>query len=362
MIYPVILSGGSGSRLWPLSRAIKPKQFLPLVSKRSMLQEALLRLNGLPHRARPIVLCNHHHRFLVAEQLRQIQAEPEVLMLEPVARNTAPAIASAALYVGQIDANAALLVLSSDQVIEEIPTFHECIAQAVHAAKRGRLATFGIVPNKPETGYGYIRRGAAITDLPGLFHVAAFVEKPDLATAQEYCEDGEYFWNSGMFVFPVKELLQELEQHQPEMLQRCREALKQASRDSDYLRLEEKAFAATPSISIDHAVMEKTDRAVVAAADMGWSDVGSWSALWEELPKDESGNVRRGEVLQFETRDSYVHSTGRLVATIGVENLVVVETEDAVLVARKDKSQDVKRIVEWLQQENETKIEDAARR
>jgi mannose-1-phosphate guanylyltransferase/mannose-6-phosphate isomerase len=350
LIYPVILSGGSGSRLWPLSRAAFPKQFLPLLSERSLLQDTLTRLEGVSQIAAPVVICNHDHRFLVAEQLREIEVTPDVLLLEPTGRNTAPAIAVAALQIVARDPEALLLVLSSDQSIRDIPAFHDCIARATQAAELGKLVTFGIVPTAPETGYGYIERGNDLYGDGSTFEVARFVEKPDFTAAQQYVESGRYFWNSGMFVFPVKELVGELQKFAPELLELCREALTHATRDEDFCRLDAKSFAAAPSISIDYAVMEKTDRAAVVAADIGWSDVGSWSALWEQSDKDENGNTARGQTLLLKTRDSLVHAAnGRFVATIGVENLIVADTPDALLVAHKEYSQYVKQVVEWLQ-------------
>lgn len=351
MIHPVILSGGSGSRLWPLSRTAYPKQLLPLTSERSLLQETLLRLQGLSDLARPLMVCNHEHRFLVAEQMREIEVTPQALMLEPVGRNTAPAIAVAALYLAERDPEALMLVLASDHVISDVPAFHDCVAQAVESARQGQLVTFGIVPSKAETGYGYIRRGAALGEESGVYRVAQFVEKPDASTAQKYVESGEYYWNSGMFVFPVKELLREMEVFHPEILSACRNSLSEAYSDLDFFRLEEKAFAACPSLSIDYAVMEKTDHAAVVPADIGWSDVGSWSALWEHQPKDDNGNVTRGETFTYNTRNCYINADRRFVATVGVEDLIVAETTDAVLIAHKDHAQDVKKVVEWLQSE-----------
>ena len=350
MIHPVILSGGSGSRLWPLSRTAYPKQLLALTSERSLLQETLLRLQGLPDLAKPLMVCNHEHRFLVAEQMREIDVEPQVLMLEPVGRNTAPAIAVAALCLAQRDPEALMLVLASDHVISRVDAFHECAKRAFEVAQSGHLVTFGIVPSAPETGYGYIQRGNEL-NINGAYQVARFVEKPDTQTAQEYLASGDYFWNSGMFVFPVQKLLEELEAFHPEILSCCREALTQAYSDLDFYRLHEESFAACPSLSIDYALMEKTAHAAVVPSDIGWSDVGSWSALWEHQPKDENGNVSRGETFLHETRNCYVNADRRLVATVGVENLIIAETADAVLIAHKDHAQDVKKVVEWLQKE-----------
>ena len=350
MIHPVILSGGSGSRLWPLSRAAYPKQLLALTSKRSLLQETLLRLQGLPALAAPLMVCNHEHRFLVAEQMREIEVAPQVLMLEPLGRNTAPAIAVAALYLAARDPEALLLVLASDHVIADVSAFHECVAQAVEVAQTGQLTTFGIVPTAPETGYGYIERGAPLNE-NGAYKVERFVEKPDAATAEAYLASGDYFWNSGMFVFPATQLLQELENFHPEILSACREALDKAYSDLDFYRLHEESFAACPSLSIDYAVMEKTAHAAVVPSNMGWSDVGSWSALWDHQPKDENGNVTRGETFMHDTRNCYINADKRFVATVGVENLIIAETTDAILIAHKDHAQDVKKVVEWLAKE-----------
>lgn len=355
MIHPVILSGGSGSRLWPLSRTAYPKQLLALTSDRSLLQETLLRLQGLSDLAAPLMVCNHEHRFLVAEQMREIEIAPQVLMLEPLGRNTAPAITVAALYLAEHDPDAVMLVLASDHVIADVPAFHQCVKQAVEVAKEGNLVTFGIVPAAPETGYGYIQRGDALGDsdeaTQGAYHVARFVEKPDTATAQKYVSSGEYFWNSGMFVFPVRQLLQELEAVHPEIVANCKAALTNAYRDLDFYRLHEESFAACPSLSIDYAVMEKTARAAVVPADIGWNDVGSWSALWEHQTKDDNGNVTRGETFTYNTKNCYINADRRFVATVGVENLIVAETTDAVLIAHKDHAQDVKKVVEWLEKE-----------
>ncbi len=362
MLHPVILSGGSGSRLWPLSRTAFPKQLLALTSELSLLQETLLRLPGLPDLAPPVMVCNHEHRFLVAEQMREIEIAPQVLMLEPVGRNTAPAIAVAALYLAELDPDALLLVLSSDHVIADVPAFQQCVKQAAKVAEQGHLATFGIVPSQPETGYGYIERGDALPSASdedsGAYTVAKFVEKPNLATAQSYLASGNYYWNSGMFVFPVQMLLRELEQFAPEILAACRASLTNAYQDLDFYRLEEKAFGACPALSIDYAVMERTAHAAVVPADIGWSDVGSWSALWDHQAKDANGNVARGETFLHDTRNCYINADRRFVAAVGVEDLIIIETTDAVLVARKDKSQDVKKVVEWLQKEKRGEHQD----
>lgn len=342
---PVILSGGSGTRLWPLSRGAYPKQFLPLTSERTMLQETLTRLEGIENLHAPLVVCNEEHRFMVAEQLRGIELEPQAIILEPVGRNTAPAVALAAMAAGPGEI---LLVLPADHVIEEIGFFQRAVRQAVEEAEKGHLVTFGIVPSGPETGYGYIRADAASKSGGVAMKVDRFVEKPDAKTAEQYLASGDYFWNSGMFVFKASRFLEELEKFNPEMLEACSEAWEQATRDLDFTRLDKSSFEACPSDSIDYAVMEKTADAVVIPLDAGWNDVGSWSALWEVSDKDPEGNAVRGDVLYHDTRNSYLHSCGKLVATVGVDDLVVIETDDAVMVAPKERVQEVKEIVSKL--------------
>ncbi|MCW8905727.1 MAG: mannose-1-phosphate guanylyltransferase/mannose-6-phosphate isomerase [Sedimenticola sp.] len=342
---PVILSGGSGTRLWPLSRSQYPKQFLPLVTDNTMLQETVARLEGLPDLQSPIVVCNEDHRFMVAEQLREQGIRAQAILLEPVGRNTAPAVAMAALAAGSEDE--LLLVLAADHVISDISAFHRAIAQAASAAGRGRLVTFGIVPVSPETGYGYIRRGRN-ADQDGCFEVDAFVEKPDLETAKGYLDGKDYYWNSGMFVFSAGRYLQELERYRPDILEACREAHQGAQVSPDFVRMQRQAFIDCPADSIDYAVMEKTDQAVVVPLDAGWSDVGSWSALWEVADKDGRGNSLKGDVLSVDTRDCYIQSENKLVAAVGLSDMVVVETDDAVMVAPKSRVQEVKQIVEQL--------------
>ncbi|HEV2620872.1 MAG TPA: mannose-1-phosphate guanylyltransferase/mannose-6-phosphate isomerase [Frateuria sp.] len=345
---PVILSGGSGTRLWPLSREAYPKQFLPLVGKDTMLQATWQRIAPLASSA-PMVVANEEHRFMVAEQLRQVGCVPSAILLEPVGRNTAPAIAVAALQSMRAGADPLLLVLPSDHVITDAPAFQAAVRQAEPAASRGRLVTFGIVPSGPETGYGYIRAGAALAD--GVRAVAEFVEKPDEATAKGYVDSGEYFWNSGMFLFRASVFLAELERQQSAMLAACRAALEGASRDADFVRLDKAAFAACPSDSIDYAVMEHTDAAAVLPIEVGWNDLGSWSALWEVAEQDGNGNAHHGDVLAQDCRNTLAWGDGRLLALLGLENVVVVDTADAVLVAHKDRVQDVKGIVGRLKAE-----------
>ncbi|MBK9495451.1 MAG: mannose-1-phosphate guanylyltransferase/mannose-6-phosphate isomerase [Xanthomonadales bacterium] len=338
-LLPVILSGGSGTRLWPLSRESYPKQFLPLVEDISMLQATWRRVAPLAGR-RPIVVANQEHRFMAAEQLREMGAEPSAILLEPVGRNTAPAIAVAALEAMRDGEDALLLVLPSDHVIRDEAAFHAVVRAALPAAREGRLVTFGIVPTAPETGYGYIQATAG----EGVRAVAQFVEKPDRATAEAYLASGAYFWNSGMFLFRASRYLQELQRWQPAMLAACRQALDEARRDTDFVRLQAEHFAACPSDSIDYAVMEKTDAAAVIALDAGWNDVGSWAALWEATAQDAEGNAHHGDVIALNCRNTYAHAS-RLVAMIGLEDVVVVDTDDALLIAHRDQVQQVKDVV-----------------
>jgi len=343
---PVILSGGSGTRLWPLSRGQHPKQFLPLVTNYTMVQETLLRLDGIPGLAAPIAVCNEDHRFMMAEQLWEIGIKPTAIILEPVGKNTAPAVALAALAAASPDE--VLLILPADHVITDVASFQTAAVAARKLAEQGYLVTFGIVPTAPETGYGYIQRATAIDDA---FRVEAFVEKPDLPTATMYLESGEFFWNSGMFAFTSGNFLAELEKFNPEMLAACRAALSAAKVDLDFTRVDKALFSACPADSIDYAVMEKTDKAVMIPLDAGWNDVGSWSALWEVTEKDGSGNAVHGDVLALDSRNSFIHAEHRLVATVGVDDLIVVETSDAVMIAPKDRVQEVKDIVNQLKQQ-----------
>ncbi|KGA42889.1 mannose-1-phosphate guanyltransferase [Pectobacterium odoriferum] len=344
MILPVIMAGGSGSRLWPLSRTLYPKQFLSLISNLTMLQDTVMRLHDIEHKS-PLFICNEEHRFIVAEQLRQKSIKHSGIILEPVGRNTAPAIALAALQAIQNGDDPILLVLAADHAIQNEDAFVAAVSSAITHASKGKLVTFGIVPNRPETGYGYIRRGSSIESA---FTVASFVEKPDAVSAQNYLDSGEYYWNSGMFMFKASRYLKELECHSPEIYNACSKSIEGINKDLDFIRLDSKAFHICPDDSIDYAVMEKTSDAVVVPMDASWSDVGSWSALWDIAEKDKNGNAIRGDVLTEKTNNSYIYSQNKLVATVGIDNLIVVETKDAVLVANKDSVQDVKAIVEKL--------------
>ena len=345
---PVILSGGSGTRLWPLSRKMYPKQFLSLLHDETMLQRTLLRLDGLDT-MHPIIVCNDEHRFIVAEQARQIGFEQLSIILEPMGRNTAPAIAVAALHALELAEDPVLLVLTADHEIPDQRAFRDVVKQALPLAERGRLVTFGIVPTHAATGYGYIKRGE--TSGAG-YRVDKFVEKPDRATAESYLASDDYYWNSGMFMFRARIFLDELQKFRPGIVQNCRQAASAMHEDIGFLRLDGDAFAACDSESVDYAVMENTDLACVVPMDAGWSDIGSWSSLWEQGDKDDHGNSTRGDVLISDTANSIVHAESRLVATVGVQDLVIVETQDAVLVADRNEAQEVKQIVESLARES----------
>ncbi|MDE2250361.1 MAG: mannose-1-phosphate guanylyltransferase/mannose-6-phosphate isomerase, partial [Gammaproteobacteria bacterium] len=352
---PVVLSGGAGTRLWPLSRELHPKQLLPLTSSGTMLQETVRRLAGLALAA-PIVVCNDAHRFIVAEQLRAIGMAAQAIVLEPVGRNTAPAIALAALAAlagtggagpGAAADDVLLLVLPADHVIRDLGAFHTAVRSAAAAARRGQLVTFGVVPHSPETGYGYIQRGAALAEG---WRIARFVEKPERGRAEEFLASGGYYWNSGMFVFGARKYLDELRRLAPDIAAACEQAYASAQRDLDFSRIDAAAFAACRSESIDYAVLERTGDAVVVPLDAGWSDVGSWASLHAACEADANGNVIRGDVLAEETHDSYLHAESRLVAVVGLNDHVVVETKDAVLVAPRGRVQDVKSLVARIRQ------------
>ncbi|TAM29799.1 MAG: mannose-1-phosphate guanylyltransferase/mannose-6-phosphate isomerase [Rhodanobacter sp.] len=353
MLIPLILSGGSGTRLWPVSRRNLPKQFLALAGKGTLFQQTIERTQQLPEVAPPIIVANEDHRFLAADQLLEAGVEGATIVLEPLARNTAPAIALGALQACERDADALLLVLPADHLIGDTPAFVDVVAQAVPLAEQGWLVTFGIRPERAETGFGYIRRAEAI-DAHG-FQVRQFVEKPDQATAESYLADGGYDWNSGMFLFKASRYLEELQAHVPAMLASVRAAYAKASNDLDFVRIDRDSFAAVPDDSIDYAVMEKTTRAAVIPVSCEWSDIGSWAALWMTGAKDADGNMREGDTLSIDTRNSLLRSHDRhLLATVGVDDLIVVTTPDATLVAHRDASQDVKKIVEQLKASGRT--------
>lgn len=360
------MAGGSGTRLWPLSRSLHPKQFLPLVGENTMLQATIKRLNQLGVVA-PVTICNESHRFIVAEQLRSINKEGSII-LEPEGRNTAPAIALAANLVlseqiaaqNNIGNDPLLLILAADHIIQDETAFTLAVQKAMPLAQQGKLVTFGIVPKSAHTGYGYILRGESLGDTgqESGFKVKEFVEKPNEQTAQDYLDGGQHYWNSGMFLFKASRYLEELSIHRPDIAVACEASLKNTSNDLDFIRVDKDAFIKCPDESIDYAVMEKTQDAVVVPLDAGWNDIGSWSALWEESVKDENGNAVTGDVILQDTHNSLIHSNERLVATVGLDNIVIIDTKDAVMVAHKDKVQDVKAIVSELKDRgrNEWKI------
>jgi len=348
LLIPVILAGGVGSRLWPLSRDLYPKQFLPLTdSKLSLLQLTLKRLEGLEDVAAPVLLCNEMHRFLVAEQLRQLEVEAPTIVLEPMAKNTLPAVTLAAFEVLAHNADPVLLILPADHLIESTEDFQQAISVGLEQAKQGKLVTFGITPTKPETGYGYIHGKRTRKD-KGYIEVDRFVEKPDLKTAQSYLSSGDYYWNSGMFMFAANTLLEELGQHAPEILNVCEQAYRTINKDLDFDRISEEVFAQCPSQSIDYGIMEKTSKAVVVPLSSGWNDVGAWSALWDVGEQDDDGNVLSGDVMIHDSTNTYVRAESKLVAALGLEDIVIVETPDAMLVADRRKVQNVKVIVDRL--------------
>ncbi len=354
-IYPVILSGGSGTRLWPLSRALYPKQFIRSLngSAESLLGETLARLTQDHGIAPPTLLCNNDHRFLVQEELERADVKGATIILEPVARNTAPAIAVAALNVVQQASDGIMVVMPSDHQIKDEPNFLEAIRRAARVAATGKLVLFGIEPDSAHTGFGYIKQGASLEGFAGAaFEVTEFCEKPNAEVAAGYLEAGKYFWNSGIFVLNARVFLEELEAHEPAVLKAARAALATAELDLGFLRLDQAAFSHAPNISIDYAVMEKTTATAMLPIDVGWNDVGSWAALWEISKHDSDGNVVRGDAILEDSRNCYVHSQKALVSTIGVENLVIVDTPDALLVADKSRAQDVGKIVERLRQSN----------
>ncbi|MFI4962768.1 MAG: mannose-1-phosphate guanylyltransferase/mannose-6-phosphate isomerase [Legionellales bacterium] len=347
MILPVIMVGGTGSRLWPLSRELYPKQFLNIQGPDSMLQTTVKRLQGLKHQD-PLFICNEEHRFIVSEQLRLINQRYSGIILEPIGRNTAPAIALAAIKALQNKQDPLMLVLAADHVISDINAFHQAVHKATAYAEQGKLVTFGIVPTHPETGYGYIK---AVKTEAEAYDIEAFVEKPNQELAQSYLEGGDYYWNSGMFLFRASRYLEELKKVQPEIYTQCFKSMEAGKKSFDYIWLDTKAFTDCPADSIDYAVMEHTHNAMVVPMDAGWSDIGSWSALWDNCDKNEQGNVLQGDVLSMDTTNCYVRSEEQLIVTIGLENTVVINTKDALLVASKDRVQEVKNVVERLRTE-----------
>jgi len=346
-ITPVILSGGSGTRLWPLSRKQYPKQYLPLVGDNTMLQETILRLEGLDNLADPIIICNADHRFLVAEQCQQVSIKNPTILLEPVGRNTAPAIAAAALQSLKDSDGSMLLVLSADHVIQDVDAFHEAINIASQQVQSGKLATFGIVPTNANTGYGYIK--SSKENINGAHKVEEFVEKPDLKTAQTYLKQGNYLWNSGMFMFKADVLIEELTIHSSDIVNSVNNAINNATKDLDFIRLDKQAFESSPSDSIDYALMEKSDNVVVVPLDAQWNDIGAWPALYDIGTKDSQGNVIKGDVITQGTTNTYINADHHMVAAIGVDNLIIIDTPDATFIATQDKAQEVKSIVESLQ-------------
>ncbi|MGC1386745.1 MAG: mannose-1-phosphate guanylyltransferase/mannose-6-phosphate isomerase [Steroidobacteraceae bacterium] len=350
-LIPVILSGGAGTRLWPLSREMFPKQLLALAGKRTMLQETAARLAGIAGAAAPIIVCNESHRFTVAEQIRELGADAAGILLEPVGRNTAPAVAIAALHAMKQGPDATLIVAPADHVIRDSRAFQQAAQVAAGLAKNGKLVTFGIVAHAPETGYGYIRRGEGQGPA---YPVAQFIEKPSLDVALQFVASGDYYWNSGMFVFSASRYLDELARYAPDILEASRAAYENAKTDLDFVRIDKAAFEKCRADSIDYAVMEKTRDAVVLPLDAGWSDVGSWASLFDALPADEEGNVLQGDVLVHDTHDCYVHSTSRLVTAVGMDDHIIVETKDAVLVAPKERVQDVKELVAKMKKSGRT--------
>ena len=348
-LFPVILSGGSGSRLWPMSREHYPKPLLPLVSDKTLLQETAARLDEIPELGDTVYVCNEEHRFLVAEQIAEIGKTQATIILEPQGRNTAPALTLAALYLVSKDPDAMMVVMPADHVMTEPRQFVDAVSQAGFHAGQGALVTFGIVPGGPETGYGYIKRGEKLEDETA-FSVAEFVEKPDLETAERYVSAGDYYWNSGIFLMRADSWLNEIEQFRPDIKRACVLAMGQGKQDSDFFRVDQGVFNDCPADSIDYAVMEKTDRAVVVPISAGWSDVGAWSALWDVCPRDGNGNVIQGDVIAEDTHNAFLVAQHRCLATVGMDDVIVVETADAVLVVHKDKAQDVKKIVDRLKQ------------
>ncbi len=348
-IYPVILAGGSGTRLWPMSREFYPKPMLPLLGEKTLLQDTITRLDEIPRIAEPLFVCNEEHRFLVAEQVRKLDREPACILLEPEGRNTAPALTLAALFLLEQDLEAQMVVMPADHIITGRKTFCDTVRQGIPLAENGHLVTFGIVPDRPETGYGYIRKGKVV-DGTAASRVGEFVEKPDLPRAEEYMATGEYLWNSGIFLMKASRWIEELKHFCPDIEKTCRKAAARSRKDCDFYRVDRDLFLSCPADSIDYAVMEKTDCAAVLPLDAGWSDVGAWSSLYEIAEKDEQGNALQGDVVALDTSDSLLISQSRFLATVGIKDMIIIEMADAVLVAEKDRAQDVKEVVKWLKE------------
>ena len=353
MIIPVILAGGSGTRLWPLSRKLYPKQLIDIYNENTMLQNTLLRLEGLENfDHHPIVVCNQDHRFMTAEQLREINIVPKAIILEPMGKNTAPAIAIAALTAMKKSEDPVLLILPADHVIEQVSKFHTVILSGFEYAKQGNLITFGIIPDSPETGYGYIKQGRLLYEKTGVSKIEKFVEKPDRKTAVKYLESGSYTWNSGMFMFKASAIIKELETHAPKILESCKKAISAGTLDLDFFRPGLKEFQAIPSDSIDYAVMEKTSKGIVIPLDAGWNDMGSFDVLWKTGKKDDNKNVIKGNVVTHDVNNTYINSEKSLIAAVGLEKFVIVETKDAIFISPRDRVQDVKKIVKKLKDQN----------
>ncbi|MCG8566761.1 MAG: mannose-1-phosphate guanylyltransferase/mannose-6-phosphate isomerase [Desulfobacterales bacterium] len=348
MIVPVIMAGGSGTRLWPLSRELYPKQLIAMYNEQTMLQNTVTRLEGVEGIQSPILICNNVHRFMAAEQMQQIHCKPRDIILEPVGRNTAPAIALAALKLVGDGVDPVMLVLPADHKISQPGAFQKVVEEGVAWSEDGRLITFGIVPNSPETGYGYIRKGEALDQAASTVAIGEFVEKPDLPTAEQYLASGEYCWNSGMFMFKASTILREFEAHAPEMLTACKKAMAAGEQDLDFFRIPKDLFEQVPSDSIDYAIMEKTSKGAMIPLDAGWNDLGSFDALWQTNEKNEDKNVFKGDVLVHDVRNSFVHASSKMVAAVGLDEFVIVETPDAVLVSPRDRVQDIKKLVVQL--------------
>ncbi len=348
MIFPVILSGGFGGRLWPLSRVKMPKQFIPLLSENSLFQEAVIRTRGIAGIQPPTLICNTKHRFIAAEQLRKMNVPPRQILLEPVGRNTAPAILVSALQIAQENPDGVMLVMPSDHLILDIPNFKKAVLDGQILSQQDYLVTFGIIPNQPKTGYGYIQQGEPIESVDVGYRVRQFVEKPNLPTAEKYLAAGDYFWNSGIFMFKASTVVKEFEQFAPAMVTAARNSLDKARQDKDFCWLDQPSFELSPSDSIDYALMEKTSRASVIPVSMGWSDVGSWGSLWEVVNKDAVGNVIDGNVFTKSVSNCYIKSEKEVVAALGISDLIVIETDDALLVAHRDNEQDVKEVFNKL--------------